>query len=1007
MATKKVVIVDFTIKTDDIGKKLGKLKEDTTRLKLENKELNKSLEQAIAEDKPRKVAQLSKAIAANETQLKILNKQYGQYTQTLEKVNQFQVAAEGSYEQLLREYELGQTQLKLMANTLVKNKQGELELSAEYKNAAEQLKKKKDALDAFNKGIGDNRSLVGSYGDAIKEAFGEGGVLSKSLGALGPAFRVASEGATLFKGGINGIGAALKANPLGLLTSAFQLFQQLIAKNNTLTETFRVILAGFNSVVGGLTSVFFKLGSVIFSAFSEPKKILEGIVEYINGTFVQNLKGIGNIIKGVFTLNFGSIKEGAGQVAGAYKNAVKPLVDGAKATGDYVVKLDDWATRGAAVAEETDAIEDAERGLQVQLKKNEVQIDNLIKQAKERTTDEKERLNLLNQAAELEKRNLKDQEVLAKRKLANIIEENKIAKEQGQLNDAMVQKKVDAETEVTTIVGQSANKQQEIENRKAKLIIEINKEILAQKKSFLDSELSLLEAQGKDTTAKRKEIAKNQRDAALEDAGTDAEKLKAAENNYQAELLNIRKEAAEKNKAAREAQKQKELELEKELSDAKLLLIQDDAQRQLAAIANEAKERIDAIKATGEERKIIEEAIARDIADKLNDVNEQIANETLQKRQESIEKNANASRSALQRQYTEEENAIKLSLSNREITEQEAAQQRSDLAIKRAQDELAIVTSTELGKAAALEDSIQKQKDLLQEQYDRGIIEQEDYQEELLEIETKAATDRENLKTKSNEVLLNAETNLQTATTDAQVLGNNTRLKNEEDTEKAKQEIQKKQIEALQATLSALAGLLGRDEESKKKNAKLLKTLAIAEVGINAYKEISGYWVGAGVDASKTGAIAAPFSAGIATALSAAAIARALANIAQITSKGNFADGGFTGNGIFPADGSGYKVAGVVHEGEYVVPKWMLMSSQIAPIVGSLERIRRSGSISGFADGGFTTAFKEAQANSLMSSDVIANAFDGAIKKVTIVASADEITSTQTITTNIVNGATI
>jgi hypothetical protein len=42
-----------------------------------------------------------------------------------------------------------------------------------------------------------------------------------------------------------------------------------------------------------------------------------------------------------------------------------------------------------------------------------------------------------------------------------------------------------------------------------------------------------------------------------------------------------------------------------------------------------------------------------------------------------------------------------------------------------------------------------------------------------------------------------------------------------------------------------------------------------------------------------------------------------------------------------------------------------------------------------------------------MSSDVIANAFDGAIKKVTIVASADEITSTQTITTNIVNGATI
>lgn len=1007
MATKKVVIVDFTIKTDDIGKKLGQIKEDTTRLKLENKELNKALEQAIAEDKPRKVAQLSKAIAANETELKILNKQYGQYNQTLEKVNQFQKAAEGSYEQLLREYELGQTQLKLMANTLVENKKGEIELSAEYKTAAEQLKKKKDALDAFNKGIGDNRSLVGSYADAIKEAFGEGGVLSKSLGALGPAFKVASEGANVFKGGINGIGAALKANPLGLLTSALQLFQQLIAKNNTLTEAFRVILAGFNAVVGGLTSVFFKLGGVIIGAFSEPKKILEGIVEYINGTFIQNLKGIGNIVKGVFTLDFDSIKEGAGQVAGAYKNAVSPLVDGAKATGEYAVKLADWAKRGAEVEEEADAIEDAERSLQTQLKKNETQIDNLIKQAKERTTDEKERLNLLNQASELEKKNLAEEEKLAQRKFENIKKANAILEEQGQLTDEQRQKQTDAETAYVTLVGQSANKQQEIENRKAKLIIEINKEILAQKKSFLDSELALLEAQGKNTTAKQREIAKNQRDAALEDAGDNAEARKAAENNYQAALLNINKAAEEKRKTATETNNQKQLDLAKELSDAKLLLIQDDAQRQLAAIAVEAKERIDAIKATGENRKVIEEAIARDIADKLNDVNEQIAKDTLQQRQEAIEKNANASRSALERQYTAEENAIKLALSNREITEQEAAKKRSDLAVKKAQDELAIVTSTETAKAAALEESIQKQKDLLQKQYDEGLISKKNFEAESADIDKQAATDRENLKTTSNEALLNAETNLQTATTDAQVQGNATRLQNEEDTEKAKQEIQKKQIEALQATLSALAGLLGRDEESRKKNAKLLKTLAIAEVGINAYKEISGYWVGAGVDASKTGAIAAPFSAGIATALSAAAIARALANIAQITSKGNFADGGFTGNGIFPADSSGYKVAGVVHEGEYVVPKWMLMSSQIAPIVGSLERIRRAGSITGFADGGFTSAFKEAQANSLMSSDAIANAFDGAIKKVTIVASAEEITSTQTITTNIVNGATI
>ncbi len=73
-----------------------------------------------------------------------------------------------------------------------------------------------------------------------------------------------------------------------------------------------------------------------------------------------------------------------------------------------------------------------------------------------------------------------------------------------------------------------------------------------------------------------------------------------------------------------------------------------------------------------------------------------------------------------------------------------------------------------------------------------------------------------------------------------------------------------------------------------------------------------------------------------------------------------YADGGYTG------DGDRYQVAGVVHRGEYVVPKPIMDNPRVVDAVGTIEAIRRnkilgsgipSGTPSaGFADGGYTSA---------------------------------------------------
>lgn len=68
-----------------------------------------------------------------------------------------------------------------------------------------------------------------------------------------------------------------------------------------------------------------------------------------------------------------------------------------------------------------------------------------------------------------------------------------------------------------------------------------------------------------------------------------------------------------------------------------------------------------------------------------------------------------------------------------------------------------------------------------------------------------------------------------------------------------------------------------------------------------------------------------------------------------------FSKGGFTGYGLGVPDKSGHKVAGVVHENEYVVPQWMLRQPQYANVVAWLENQRQNGgNYDGFSEGGMT-----------------------------------------------------
>ena len=136
--------------------------------------------------------------------------------------------------------------------------------------------------------------------------------------------------------------------------------------------------------------------------------------------------------------------------------------------------------------------------------------------------------------------------------------------------------------------------------------------------------------------------------------------------------------------------------------------------------------------------------------------------------------------------------------------------------------------------------------------------------------------------------------------------------------------------------------------EIEKKAFNAQKKADIAQAIINGALAISKAFAQGGMLGFAT--------AGLVTAQTGAQIAA----ISRQSFPASFAEGGYTGSGFGSPDSSGFKQAGVVHEGEYVVPKNVLESQRGSSLVGALEAMRTSRpqpfSNIGFANGGFAGA---------------------------------------------------
>ena len=192
-------------------------------------------------------------------------------------------------------------------------------LKRELKNTAvgtEEFKNLFNQIDDLEDKIKSAKNVSSDWIDTLEMAGGPVGMLG---GALNKA-KVATQS----------FGSALKATGIGLIVLAVGGLVAAFSESESAMKKLEPLFIGLEKILGGIMKVFEPLLDMFIElALRALPYITKGIGGFYSGIFalftlLKNVGiGAGNILKGIFTLDFDSIKEGYAQLTGSWGAAVK------------------------------------------------------------------------------------------------------------------------------------------------------------------------------------------------------------------------------------------------------------------------------------------------------------------------------------------------------------------------------------------------------------------------------------------------------------------------------------------------------------------------------------------------------------------------------------------------------------------------------------------------------------------------------------------------------------
>lgn len=458
------LLLRVDIDYDELTAKIAKAKQQIASLKDENKKLTDQANKALKEGAVEQYEKLSKEIVANEANIRSLSTEQKNAQKTQDLLNLSNKAAAGSYEQLLRQQQLAQTNLKLLEGTLKKNADGTFILTEEYKKASEQVKTAKEALIAFDQGIKDGRTNVGNYASSLEQALQNTGLFSGALGSLREALngvksgqQVVADGFKLIKTGLDNAGDGFKK-----LLSTFQAIPMAAGGVKDAAEGVTEV-ADAAANIGSTAPKLETVGTVGARAFNILKIAIAstgiGLLLVALGSLVayfQKSEAASELLgrtwagfKAIISVLTNTLADFGEVIFKAFENPKQALIDLANFIGDQFINrvkafgvilqgiadfdgdkvangfaqlatgVEDAGTKTAAFAKKTaeaakeafrlegaqQALEDRIRQTSVEINNNNNKIEKALKLSKDATISLKDRKEALEEAGRLEERN--------------------------------------------------------------------------------------------------------------------------------------------------------------------------------------------------------------------------------------------------------------------------------------------------------------------------------------------------------------------------------------------------------------------------------------------------------------------------------------------------------------------------------------------------------------------------------------------------------------------------
>jgi hypothetical protein len=288
MAKKETIIIELDFDTSDLTKEAAKTNKVIAELNATQRQLKKNGEEGSIQFQKN-----SEALRENKKELRETNK-------TIDQLNTANKSTAGSNEQLRAQLSILTKEYNGLSNAERENGARGKELNAQINQTTSTLKENEE-------GIGDNRRSVGDYGKALSGTpFGS------------------------FVGGIKSIGAALIANPIGIvilaIVGAFKLLKEAFASTEAGQNKLAKVTAVVSTIFSKLFDVLEPLASFVFDTLGAAFSFIVGEVE----------KAAQAIEAGLEFFGFGEAAEGLK----GYRDELEQTAKAAELVADARAKTD-------------------------------------------------------------------------------------------------------------------------------------------------------------------------------------------------------------------------------------------------------------------------------------------------------------------------------------------------------------------------------------------------------------------------------------------------------------------------------------------------------------------------------------------------------------------------------------------------------------------------------------------------------------------------------------------